>query len=146
MCPDIDINTSRPSFGGFWSCKLNPGGGLELEASGRRGSSVEMNDNTVQNRWVVERLKVWYFLSKAEDRLIIDGEWTAWKKENGREKCNIAMKGQFQGYSRLFPFHSVISLRLKSAQLYVVEVLPFGAFSYPEDLVKDSMQSVASVG
>lgn len=78
----------------------------------------------------------------------VDHRWgmNSLKKENGREKCNIAMKGQFQGYSRLFPFHSVISLRLKSAQLYVVEVLPFGAFSYPEDLFKDSMQSVASVG
>lgn len=58
-----------------------------------------------------------------------------------RKKINIAMKGQFQGNTELFPFQSVISLRPKSA---VVDVLTFGAFQYPEDLVKDSMQGLSA--
>lgn len=65
------------------------------------------------------------------------------KKTEKKKKCNTAMKGQFQGYSELFPFQSVISLRLKSAELYVVDVLTFGAFSYSGVLVKDSMQGLS---
>lgn len=37
-----------------------------------------------QMRWVVDLLKVWYFLSNADDRLIIDGECTAWNKRDRR--------------------------------------------------------------
>lgn len=41
-------------------------------------------NHTHQIRWVVDRVKVWYFLSNADDRLTIDGECTAWNKRERR--------------------------------------------------------------
>lgn len=48
----MDINTSRPSFGGSWTCKLNPDGGVAwARGAGRTWyHSVPINYNTVECR------------------------------------------------------------------------------------------------